>query len=406
MTAIIAPETAADTPQNSAPADAPAPATNGRVEALWAALTANPGGTTVTIGAAAGMSRAAASKILNQLEAEGRATRIPGGHDGRGRTPDRWHPVTDTPTLHDDFPADSAQDAPAESDPDHAAGDETASASEPTGDTEPEATGEPGPDNDGPDNDGPDVPAEPIIPVGDTEPSLEEDGPDMAEEPTLLPYDDAPVDPVQDTSPEADPGDSDTPAEDEPGMDSEPTGDVPPEPEAIGEPGPQTPEEGHPDSMEEEPVQPEDPARAQVRAELLELADLILGTVTAMEGDDSILALGRLEMFAAKSTQVHRTARAVLTGAAPARTAADRASSRSSSEGTAVRPGQLRDRVLDHLAEHPGRDFTPYEIGRVLGSSSGAVANALDRLVSLGQAELTCERPRRFALATNPAPGN
>ncbi|MFC7106917.1 hypothetical protein ACFQQB_44815 [Nonomuraea rubra] len=57
-----------------------------------------------------------------------------------------------------------------------------------------------------------------------------------------------------------------------------------------------------------------------------------------------------------------------------------------------------------HLIEYPGKDFTPYEIGKVLDASSGAVANALDRLVNLGLAVLTCERPRRFALAPTDAP--
>lgn len=59
-------------------------------------------------------------------------------------------------------------------------------------------------------------------------------------------------------------------------------------------------------------------------------------------------------------------------------------------------PGQLRDLVRQHLATHPGAEFSPHQIGRVLGRSSGAVANALDRLVNLGHAQLTCERPRRF----------
>lgn len=61
-----------------------------------------------------------------------------------------------------------------------------------------------------------------------------------------------------------------------------------------------------------------------------------------------------------------------------------------------MRPGQLRDRVPDHLASHPGTSLTPYEIARVLGNSAGAVANALDRLVELGHAELASEHPRRY----------
>ena len=73
----------------------------------------------------------------------------------------------------------------------------------------------------------------------------------------------------------------------------------------------------------------------------------------------------------------------------------------------AARPGQLRDLVQAHLAANPDADFTPHAIGRVLSRSSGAVANALDRLTALGQAQLTSDKPRRYrhqAPASTPAP--
>jgi hypothetical protein len=79
--------------------------------------------------------------------------------------------------------------------------------------------------------------------------------------------------------------------------------------------------------------------------------------------------------------------------------------------GTAARSGQLRELVAAHLAGHPEEEFTPHEIGKIIGRSSGAVANALDKLVSLGQATLSCEKPRRYrhtgpaaAPGTSPAP--
>jgi hypothetical protein len=79
--------------------------------------------------------------------------------------------------------------------------------------------------------------------------------------------------------------------------------------------------------------------------------------------------------------------------------------------GTAARPGQLRELVAAHLATHPDAEFTPHEIGKITGRSSGAVANALDRLTDLGQATLSCEKPRRYrhtgpaaAPGTSPAP--
>jgi hypothetical protein len=50
-------------------------------------------------------------------------------------------------------------------------------------------------------------------------------------------------------------------------------------------------------------------------------------------------------------------------------------------------------------ARNPGTEFTPHQVHNVLGNSSGAIANALDTLVKLGDAELACEKPRRFRLA-------
>lgn len=61
-----------------------------------------------------------------------------------------------------------------------------------------------------------------------------------------------------------------------------------------------------------------------------------------------------------------------------------RAARRGPSAGTL--PGELRGLVAAHLAAYPARDFGPHAIGRLLGRSSGAVANALDRLTALGQA--------------------
>jgi hypothetical protein len=74
----------------------------------------------------------------------------------------------------------------------------------------------------------------------------------------------------------------------------------------------------------------------------------------------------------------------------------------------AVRPGGLRDKVLAHLAAHPDKEFTPHELHKVLGHSSGAIANAADTLVKLGEAEVATDKPRRFRRAAQPpgaAPG-
>ncbi|MFF0148001.1 hypothetical protein [Amycolatopsis sulphurea] len=63
--------------------------------------------------------------------------------------------------------------------------------------------------------------------------------------------------------------------------------------------------------------------------------------------------------------------------------------------------GGLRALVEEYLTKHPGEDFGPAKIGKVLGRSGGAVNNALEKLVTDGSAVKTCEAPKRFAI--NPA---
>jgi predicted transcriptional regulator len=69
------------------------------------------------------------------------------------------------------------------------------------------------------------------------------------------------------------------------------------------------------------------------------------------------------------------------------------------SKAVRLRPGALLGMVEDYLREHAGEEFGPTTIGRDLGRSSGAVSNALERLVSAGYAVQTKDRPKRYALA-------
>jgi len=63
-------------------------------------------------------------------------------------------------------------------------------------------------------------------------------------------------------------------------------------------------------------------------------------------------------------------------------------------------PGGLRGMVEDYLRDHPGEEFGPTAIAKALGGkSSGAVSNALDKLVEDTTVVRTKESPRRFALA-------
>jgi hypothetical protein len=84
---------------------------------------------------------------------------------------------------------------------------------------------------------------------------------------------------------------------------------------------------------------------------------------------------------------------AAVTGAAPVNGAG-----RNQSATPRLAAGALQGMVQDYLTEHPG-DHGPTGVGRALGRSSGAVANALERLVTAGWAVRTNDRPRRYRTA-------
>ncbi|WP_176969432.1 MULTISPECIES: hypothetical protein [unclassified Streptomyces] len=54
--------------------------------------------------------------------------------------------------------------------------------------------------------------------------------------------------------------------------------------------------------------------------------------------------------------------------------------------------------VINHLQAHPDEAFTATRISRVIEKSSGAIANALDKLVTQEIAEQVNDRPRTFGL--------
>ena len=126
--------------------------------------------------------------------------------------------------------------------------------------------------------------------------------------------------------------------------------------------------------------------------ELTEHLDQIKATADEAELDlatsgDLKTVLAGLDEIAEQAAQARRALKAAIGGR----------------KAPAVRPGGLRDKVLAHLAAHPEGEFTPHEIHKVLGHSSGAIANALETLVKLGEAEVATEKPRRFRRAAQPA---
>jgi len=196
-----------------------------------------------------------------------------------------------------------------------------------------------------------------------------------------------------------------------------------PAPDAAGQPGPETAEPepheapagtGHEDAVPDEPgdeaapgSDPDDgeapddedaPADAGDEPDPALVTDLTghLGQIRgAAEAAELVLAAsGDLKTVLAGLDEVYEQAaqaRRALKAAIGGRTA------------PAVRPGGLRDKVLAHLDAHPGGEFTPHEIHKVNGHSSGAIANALETLVKLGEAEVATEKPRRFRRAAEPA---
>ena len=177
-------------------------------------------------------------------------------------------------------------------------------------------------------------------------------------------------------TPESGPGEQDGDAA--PGGDPAPhgDGDAPPDQTAPADPGGEA--AGAPD-----------PALVTGLTERLDQIKAAAGAAgIALTGDTDLrAALAGLDEIAEQATAARRSLKTAIGG----------------KKAPAVRPGGLRDKVLAHLAAHPYGEFTPHEIHKVLGHSSGAIANALDTLVKLGQAEVATDKPRRFRLAAQPA---
>ena len=130
---------------------------------------------------------------------------------------------------------------------------------------------------------------------------------------------------------------------------------------------------------------PPDPALVAEIAEhigQIQAAVSTAATVLASGGDLRAVQTGLNEIYE-QAAQARRTVKAAAGG----------------KKAAAARPGGLREKVLAHLRDHPDKSFTPHEIHKVIGHSSGAIANALDTLVKHGDAELATEKPRRFRLA-------
>jgi hypothetical protein len=331
------------------PAPATATAADSPAAAVSAALAANPGSAVATVADAAGTGKPAARAALLEMEKAGTATRTKGDRPG---IPDTWTLAGPAPDAAGPAAGPEAEQAgqpgddPAGS-PDGAAEDETA------GGTAQDGTAES---------------VDPAPEEGDNAEAgaLAAPAPESAEA-------ESHDDPAGDDHEDAVPDEQD--AEAEPGSAPD-GGDAPHDEDAPADAG---------DEAGDEP----DPALA---TDLIERLDQIRAAADAAEmvltaSGDLKTVLAGLDEIAEQAAQARRALKAAIGGR----------------KAPAVRPGGLRDKVLAHLVAHPDGEFTPHEIHKVLDHSSGAIANALEVLVKLGQAEVASEKPRKFRLAAQPA---
>jgi hypothetical protein len=314
----------------------PGPAPGSAATAVLAALKASPGGATAAaIATRAGVDRPAAREGLAAMEQAGTATRTRGGKRG---VPDTWSMAADQAGATRD-PHIISQQADTPNGPDRGSNGTGGSSADHS--TAPAGAPRPG-------SEGATTAAEPGGDAGLPSAPRQVTRPNAAGTATGAGKERAaPASPGNDAGPPA-PASAAQPAAD----------DAPPSPELIEQ------VTGHID---------------QIRAAITAAAAALAGG-----GQPGLRAAqAAMDEIRDQAAQGRRALRAAAGG----------------SRAAAARPGGLRDKVLAHLQAHPGAELTPHEIHKVLGNSSGAIANALDTLVQRGSAELASDKPRRFRLA-------
>ena len=345
---------------HAAPAAAPAPnaaaAPGSPAAAVHAALAASPGATTAVIAGTAAIGKPAARDALLAMEKAGTATRARGGKPGipdtwtlTDTTPDGAGPATDP---QGEQGSDQPNDGPAGSSLEGAGDDEAAGEAVQDGTAGAARTTAGRGQQDGDTGDGTSAGPDP----GAEKPGTHDDAPASGDR--------------EDTVP----GSQDDEAV--------PDSGGPPDPDDGGAPH-------DPDADAGGEASVPDPALVtKVTGRIAQIKTAADAAATVLAGDGDLrAALTGLDEIAEQAAQARRSLKAALGGR----------------KTPAARPGGLRDKVLAHLDAHPDGEFTPHEIHKVLGNSSGAIANALDTLVKLGEAELATEKPRRFRRAAKPA---
>jgi hypothetical protein len=342
---------AAHAAPDPAPAPGAAPAADSPAAAVHAALAANPGCAVAAIADAAGTGKPAARAALLTMEKAGTATRVKGTKPG---IPDTW--TLAGPAPDGTGPAKAPEAAQPADGP--GGGTESAAEDETTGDAGQDGTagaGDPAPE------DGGEAGAGTVTAPG---PETEQPGSRDDDASADAGHEDAAPDEYDEAAPGS--GGDDLDGGGEPGEDDAASAD------AGGEAG-------------DEP----DPALVSEitgRIDQVRAAADAAGLVLTASGDLKTVLAGLDEIYE-QAAQARRSLKAATSGR----------------KAPAVRPGGLRDKVLAHLDTNPDKEFTPHEIHKVIDHSSGAIANALETLVKLGDAEVATEKPRRFRRAAKPA---
>lgn len=68
-----------------------------------------------------------------------------------------------------------------------------------------------------------------------------------------------------------------------------------------------------------------------------------------------------------------------------------------------LRNGELRRMVARILADNPATDYTPRDVAKLIGRSSGAIGNAMKTLDAAGQADKSSSAPLRYRANSNTA---
>jgi hypothetical protein len=151
----------------------------------------------------------------------------------------------------------------------------------------------------------------------------------------------------------------------------------------AGQPAPVTPDGTAEGQQAEAAAEPDSAVTAEAAGSIAAIAQAAGEAGKALAAGNLDVALAALDTARDLAAQGRRAVKAAASGR----------------RAPATRPGALRDLVEEHLRKFPGTDFTPHQVGKVLTRSPGAVANALDKLVSLGTAEMVTDKPRTYRLA-------